>query len=67
MPYSSLAAVVLRFSRTRKRYERQGLLVTPDALAWAEQECAGDAAERAMRRERDADRRLQEDRASSPH
>lgn len=27
--YSSLAAVVLRFSRARKRYERQGLLVTP--------------------------------------
>lgn len=60
--YSSLAAVVLRFSRARKRYERQGLLVTPDALSRAEQQCAGDAAERAMRRERDADRRLEQDR-----
>lgn len=29
---SALAAVVVRFSRTRKRYERQGLLVEPDAL-----------------------------------
>lgn len=37
--YSSLSAVVLRFSRARKRYERQGILVTPDALAQAEREC----------------------------
>jgi hypothetical protein len=29
---SGLTAVVVRFSRTRKRYERQGLLVEPDAL-----------------------------------
>jgi hypothetical protein len=29
---SSLTAVVVRFSRTRKRYERQGLLVEPHAL-----------------------------------
>ncbi len=29
---SSLVAVVVRFSRTRKRYERQGLLVEPAAL-----------------------------------
>jgi hypothetical protein len=29
---SRLTAVVVRFSRTRKRYERQGLLVEPDAL-----------------------------------
>lgn len=32
---SSLSAVVVRFSRTRKRYERQGLLVEPDAVAAA--------------------------------
>jgi hypothetical protein len=60
--YSTLAAVVVRFSRARKRYERQGLLVTPEALARAEEECAGDAGERALRRQRDADRRLEEDR-----
>jgi hypothetical protein len=41
--YSSLAAVVVRFSRARKRYERQVLLVTPDALARAEQECTDNA------------------------
>jgi hypothetical protein len=60
--YSSLAAVVVRFSRSRKRYERQGLLVTPDALARAEQECTDDAAQRMLRRQRDADRRLEADR-----
>jgi hypothetical protein len=33
---SELSAVVVRFSRTRKRYERQGLLVEGAALAQAE-------------------------------
>lgn len=32
---STLSAVVVRFSRSRKRYERQGLLVEPAALATA--------------------------------
>ncbi len=36
--YSSLAAVVVRFSRARKQYERQGLLVEPEALHRAEKE-----------------------------
>ncbi len=48
--HSPLSAVVVRFSRSRKRYERQGLLVTPDALVTAERECAADAPERAARR-----------------
>ncbi len=60
--HSPLSAVVVRFKRTRKRYERQGLLVTPAALAQAEAECTADAAERAARREQDAARRLDEDR-----
>ena len=60
--YSSLAAVVVRFSRARNRYERHGLLVTPDALARAEQECTSDAAQRALRQQQDADRRLETDR-----
>lgn len=34
---SELSAVVVRFSRSRKRYERQGLLVERAALAHAEQ------------------------------
>ncbi len=43
--YSALSAVVVRFSRARNRYERQGILVTPDALAQAEREC-GEATSR---------------------
>jgi hypothetical protein len=35
---SEVYAVVVRFSRTRKRYERQGLLVKPQALRQAEHE-----------------------------
>jgi hypothetical protein len=34
-------AVVVRFSRTRRRYERQGLLLEPEALAQAQRELAG--------------------------
>ncbi|HJT35140.1 MAG TPA: hypothetical protein VJ783_24150 [Pirellulales bacterium] len=40
--YSSLSAVVVRFSRSRKRYERQGILITPDALAQAERDSGAD-------------------------
>jgi hypothetical protein len=35
---STRYAVVVRFSRTRRRYERQGLLVEPQALADARRE-----------------------------
>jgi hypothetical protein len=35
---SEVRATVVRFSRTRRRYERQGLLVEPDALRDAERE-----------------------------
>ncbi len=58
---SSLWAVVIRFSRRRKRYERQGLLVEDTALARAESACLADADARARRRERDAVRRAAED------
>jgi hypothetical protein len=50
--HSSLSAVVVRFSRARKRYERQGVLVEESALEQAEQECSADADERSVRRER---------------
>jgi len=50
--HSSLSAVVVRFSRSRKRYERQGVLVEQSALERAEQECAADADQRSIRRER---------------
>lgn len=54
--YSTLAAVVLEWSRTRKRYERQGLLVENEALEKAEQECLADSESRARRREREAEK-----------
>jgi hypothetical protein len=40
---SKLHAVVLKWARTRKRYERQGLLVEEAALEQAETECLADA------------------------
>ena len=55
--YSALRAVVVRFSRSRKRYEREGVLVEPAALALAEQECLSDAEARRLARERAAARR----------
>jgi hypothetical protein len=58
---SSLSAVVVRWSRSRKRYERQGILAEPDAIDRAEQECLSDAELRARRRERDEVRRANED------
>jgi hypothetical protein len=54
---SSLWAVVVRFSRSRGRYERQGVLVQPEALEKAEEECLADADLRAARQARDAERR----------
>ncbi len=50
--HSTLSAVVVRFSRARKRYERQGVLVEEAALALAEQECLADADRRSAQRER---------------
>ena len=54
--YSTLRAVVVRFSRSRKRYERQGVLVEEAALTRAEQECLSDAEARQLARERAAER-----------
>jgi hypothetical protein len=59
--YSTLSAVVLRWSRARKRYERQGLLVEEAGLPRAEQECLADADARERRREREAERRAELD------
>jgi len=55
--YSTLSTVVLKWSRARKRYERQGILVEESALQRAEQECLEDADVRARRNERQAERR----------
>jgi hypothetical protein len=58
---SRLSAVVVRWSRTRKRYERQGLLVEEGALDEAEQQCLADEDARLRRRERDRERRADQD------
>jgi hypothetical protein len=60
--HSTLSAVVLRWSRARKRYERQGLLVEEEGLEQAERECLADDDVRARRRERAARRRAELDR-----
>src|SRR6267143_2948863 len=60
---SRLWAVGIRFSRSRKRYERQGLLVEEHALKKAEAECLADAEVRARRKARGAERRADQDEA----
>ena len=59
--HSALSAVVLKWTRARKRYERQGLLVTEAALELAEQECLADCEARSRRQEREAARRAELD------
>ena len=59
--YSTLSAIVLKFSKARGRYERQGLLVDEDALARAEAECLADSEVRQRRNERARERRAELD------
>ena len=60
--HSTLAAVVLKWTRARKRYERQGLLVESEALERAERECLADSESRIRGREREEVRRAELDR-----
>ena len=60
--YSTLAAVVLKWARARKRYERQGFLVEAQALEQAEKDCLEDCEARERRRAREAIRREHLDR-----
>jgi len=60
--YSKLRAVVVRWSRARKRYERQGILVEPEAIRRAEEESLADAEVRARRQARAALQRVVDDR-----
>jgi hypothetical protein len=59
--HSTLSAVVLKWSKARKRYERQGLLVEEASLIQAETECLADEDARTQRRIREADRRAELD------
>ena len=61
--HSVLSAVVLKFSKARGRYERQGLLVEENALAQAEAECLADADARERRAHRQRERSAELDRA----
>ncbi|MFF0487705.1 DUF2293 domain-containing protein [Nocardia sp. NPDC004068] len=58
---STLAAIVVRLNRRRKRYERTGILVEEAALVRAEQQCLADEDARARRRDRDRLRRETQD------
>lgn len=55
--HSTLRAIVLQWSKARKRYEHQGQLIEEAALQKAEEECLADADLRARQRERAAERR----------
>jgi len=59
--YSTTRVIVVRWSKSRKRYERQGILAAGEAIEKAEAECAADAPERARRREQAAGARKEED------
>jgi hypothetical protein len=59
--HSRLSAVVVRFSRASRRYERQGVLVEEAAIGQAEAECLDDEEVRVRQRERAAKRRASED------
>lgn len=58
---SRLSAVVSKFNRSRKRHERQGILVEEAALRTAEEQCLADEDIRERRRGRDRERRAHED------
>jgi len=60
--HSGLSAVVLRWSRTRRRYEREGILVEEPALQRAEEECLSDADRREARRLRAGEAHARADR-----
>jgi hypothetical protein len=59
--HSRLSAVVVGFVRTRKRYERQGILAAPEAIEEAEKERLDDAELREVRHRREALRRAEQD------
>jgi hypothetical protein len=60
--YSGISVVVMKKSAARKRSERQGILVEPEAIRRAEEESAADADQRAGRQQQAAVRREEEDR-----
>ena len=55
--YSKISAVILKYSKPRKRFERQGILVEEQALEQAKLDCESDAAKREIQRKKSAVRR----------
>jgi hypothetical protein len=62
--HSSRAVTVVKFSRARRRHERQGMLVEEAALQRAQEECAADPIRRETARAR---RRPREERAEQEY
>ena len=58
---SKISVIVLQWSRARKRYERQGVLVEQTAIEQAMKQCLSDAEFREERRKREAMRRAELD------
>lgn len=61
LKYSKIHAKVIQWSRTRKRYERQGILAEPEAIEQAREECLADAQMRELRRGRERIKRDERD------
>lgn len=59
--YAATARPVLKWSRSRKRFQRQGLLAEQEAILRARAECEADAPEREKRQQQDAVRRAEAD------
>jgi hypothetical protein len=59
--YSKIHAKVLKWSHTRKRYERQGVLVEQEAIERAEKDCLVDAPKRELQRQREKIKREGQD------
>jgi len=59
---SKRKAVVLRFNRSKKRFERQGILVSAEAIEAARLQCESDAPQRAKKRASSGERRLKQER-----
>ena len=60
--YSKRSAVILRYNKARKRFERQGVLVEEKSLEQAKLDCEADAEKRAIQRNKSAVRRDKLDR-----
>lgn len=59
--HSKIRAKVLKWSQTRKRYERQGILAEPKAIKQAMEDCEADAHIRELQRQREKIRREEKD------